>query len=679
MLRKIYDYINSKRDIGGKNYCLPCLWIYNGYNYKESADKKRFFVNPYDYFSEVINDILLKSDEKIEYSVSYSKILSLKRGEEILSRDWINTSSLYGFFVRMTTAYNHKGFWKFQGKNSMEFTEDGSFLKSIVLLPFLKEMGIDTIYSLPITKYSHRFKKGELPSPYAVKNFLKVEDSYKDELLTPFTVEDEFKSFVEACHILGIRVILDFVPRTASRDNDLILEHPEWFYWIKSEFKDAYKSPFIDGLPFCQPSEENLDSVYSAEQTRELLKYFTHDPKTMDPEKWSNIVASNSENPDFMSVIEEEFGITTPPGFSDWINDTQPPWSDVTFLKLFNAPPNISRKYTDADQAPYLLFDIIKSSNFENDSPNLELWEYLIDIIPSYQKRFGIDGVRLDMGHALPRNLESAIIENAREIDPSFVFIAEELEIHKDEKAKEHGYDAILGNSWWMQPRIDDGKCFEFSADLVKNLKLPTLATAETPDTPRAVSRKYGKRFAMFSAVLNTFLPNGIRFINSGFEISEKQPMNLGLDNSEEGRYMLSDSDPMSGKLAFFDHYQLHWDEADTEMLDLVKTLGEFKIKYGEWCRKEYLIDGYLTHSDRIIAHMFKHPSQSVALVAISNSDFSNGQWITIDAGNIPDIKLNRVKKKLREFKNAEDYLEIENGYVHVYLGPGEASVLTIR
>ncbi len=30
----------------------------------------------------------------------------------------------------------------------------------------------------------------------------------------------------------GMRVMLDFVPRTAARDNNLILDHPDWFYWI---------------------------------------------------------------------------------------------------------------------------------------------------------------------------------------------------------------------------------------------------------------------------------------------------------------------------------------------------------------------------------------------------------------------------------------------------------------
>ena len=679
VLRKIKEYLYSKKDVGGRNYCIPFLWLDEKYTYTESADGKRYFVNPYDYFCQVISNILDKSNTNTDYSISYSKIMSKKSGNETFSRDWINSASLYGFFVRMTTAYNHKGFWKFQGRNSMNFTEDGSFLKSIILLPFLKEMGIDTIYSLPITKYSHKFKKGELSSPYAVKNFLEVENFYGDELLKPFTVEEEFKAFVEAAHMLGIRVILDFIPRTASRDNDLILEHPDWFYWIKSEYKNEYKAPYIDDLPFCQPAEDNLDSIYSSDETKNLLSMFTLDPRTTDPDKWEKVINNLSSEDDLLDVIEKEFGMITPPGFSDWINDTQPPWSDVTFLKLFNLPPNVSRKYVDDTQPPYLLYDIIKSSNFENDSPNMELWDYIINIIPHYQTEFGIDGVRLDMGHALPRELESSIIKKTREIDPSFVFIAEELEIHKDKKSKEHGYDAILGNSWWMQPRVDEGNCYDFSSNLVKKLVLPTLATAETPDTPRAVSRAYGKRFAMFAAVLNTFLPNGIRFINSGSEISEKQPMNLGLDNNDEGRYMLSDADPMSGKLAFFDHYELHWDEADMEMLELIRTLGEFKNKYGYWCIKDYLVSGYMTHSDKIIAHMFRHPSESVILVSISNTDFSNGQWITIDAGNIPDFQVNRIKKKLREFKNAEDYLEIENGYVHVYLGPGEASVLTIR
>ena len=61
--------------------------------------------------------------------------------------------------------------------------------------------------------------------------------------------------FVEAAHLLGMRVVLEFVLRTASKDSDWIAAHPDWFYWIKADIPDrigkgtgrlgAYGSPIF--------------------------------------------------------------------------------------------------------------------------------------------------------------------------------------------------------------------------------------------------------------------------------------------------------------------------------------------------------------------------------------------------------------------------------------------------
>jgi len=93
-----------------------------------------------------------------------------KQNLNINGREWITTASMYGFCFRMSTAYNHKGFWKFQGHGAVKYTEDGTFLKSLALLPHLKKLGFDTLVSLPINKCSNYGLYGELPSPYAVKD-----------------------------------------------------------------------------------------------------------------------------------------------------------------------------------------------------------------------------------------------------------------------------------------------------------------------------------------------------------------------------------------------------------------------------------------------------------------------------------------------------------------------------
>ncbi|MBQ6570701.1 MAG: maltodextrin glycosyltransferase, partial [Clostridia bacterium] len=52
---------------------------------------------------------------------------------------------------------------------------------------------------------------------------------------------------------------------------------------------------------------------------------------------------------------------------------------------------------------------------------------------------------------------------------------------------------------------------------------------------------------------------NTVPLINCGQELCEIQPMNLGLLNDENGKYVLPKNDPQYGRLAFFDPFKLNW------------------------------------------------------------------------------------------------------------------------
>ncbi len=576
VLKNILEYLRSRK--GKANYAVPKLWIPPWYDGEIREIDGRYLVDPFSFYASIIEKLLKRTVESVDYSKSISEI----RGET--GRDWVKSANLYTLFLRPTTSYNHKGFGRFEQDDVLGFRESGTFLKGIALLPYLRNLDVNAIYLLPVSRYSDIFRKGELGSPYAVKNPLALDERYHDPILEGFTVEDEFKAFVQACHIMDIRVLLDFIPRTASRDSDLITSHPDWFYWISVEELASYGPPKIPNLGFKIPDESDLEYIYSLDNVKEHLKKFSFDPRTLDPDKWDKIVNSTGGN--ILSEIVKEYGIITPPGFSDWINDPQPTWDDVTFLRLYMDHPKAARKFVSEDQPPYILFDVIKASMFPGEKPNTELWEYVASTIPSYQRRFGLDGARLDMGHALPKELERMIMDRARELDPGFVFIAEELDVSQDERAKESGYDAIIGNSWWMLPRVPE-KAYEFYQDIAPNLALPFLASAETPDTPRIRARDKGEKLKKLVPFLMAFAPNGIYSLNSGQEIGEIQPLNLGLDNSDEGRAVLPPSDEFFGKLGFFDNYAYHWDEPDLEVFDFLKNLAIIRGIY-----KQLMISG---------------------------------------------------------------------------------------
>lgn len=617
LLREINRYCKEKAT-GKRIYAVPKLWIPSFFK-KFDEKSGRCFVDPYELGAEITDWILNQSREQ-----DYSQPISFLKGEK--TPDWIKRSVVYGSLPRTTTAYNHKGSGYYEENDVLGFREAGTFFKMMLLLPFIKSLGADAIYLLPVSRMSDLFKKGDAPSPYSVKNPMELDERYHDPLLEPFKVDEEFKAFVEACHILGIRVILDFIPRTASRDSDLIREHPDWFYWIKVEELADYTPPRSEELPFKVPDEDELEIIYSKENVKRHLKKFTLPPNLIDPQKWEKI---KREEGNILELIVKEFGIITPPGFSDLINDPQPTWDDVTFLRLYLDHPEASKRFLEPNQPPYVLYDVIKASKFPGKEPNRELWEYLAGVIPHYQKKYGIDGARLDMGHALPKELLDLIIKNVKEYDPAFAMIAEELDMGKDKVSKEAGYDVILGSSWYFAGRVEEiGKLPEIAEKLV----LPFLASVETPDTPRIATRKYASKMKKLAPFVTYFLPNSIPYVNTGQEIGEKQPMNLGLDTDPNLRKVLSPTDEFFGKLAFFDHYVLHWDSPDRGILSFIKKLIKVRQQF-----LDFVLNGKFENltTEDLVMYSYERNGQKIIVAAnvgkepkeITGGRVWNGKW----------------------------------------------------
>lgn len=432
---------------------------------------------------------------------------------------------------------------------------------------------------LPISKFSLKDKKGELGSPYGVSNFNELDPNLKDALTKDsMTLEEEFKAFVEACHILNMRVMIDIIPRTNAVENDLIKDHPDWFYWIKASEYDNYKVPYVEGIKSTSiPSIKNMKKVYNSEDTLRRINMFEYNPKLQDVVKWNMI----KDKKNLSKEIEKSFNLRIAPAFSDHINDPQPLWTDVTFFRMYEDFPKETVNFLDTtNRAPYILFDTIKSNIYHGEKPNLKLWDKLADIVPSYQRRFGIDGARIDMGHAIHAKLLEMIISKARETDKDFSFIAEELQVSNAKFAYDAGYNMIIGNGFTMEPRVFEGKLQKFIMNS-NTFPLPLFACGETHDTPRLAARDGNKQLAKMLTVLNMFMPNGVPFINSGQEIFERQPMNTGLDCRENEEFSLPQNDSYNVKLALFDKYQFHYtNERRWELPDILSIIKDIRIKW---------------------------------------------------------------------------------------------------
>lgn len=684
-IEKLRNILMRKIDQGKINYTVPDLW--NAWDYQGEEMRKlpsqELLVNPYRFFSSVIDKYILPNkDEKSNYLNSLSQIKDIKIKKSQTGGDWVRKSVLYSTMIRTSSAWDHDRSFSLDIENFDGLKETGTFVKMLAILPLMRKMGADTLYLLPLSRFSLKDKKGELGSPYGVANFFDLDPNLKEPMTgNLMTLEEEFQALVEACHMLDIRVIIDIIPRTNAVENDLIKDHPDWFYWIKADEAHLFKVPMVKTLENTLPPDAKyMDEVYGCEDVQRHIKMFQFDPKTQNPELFEKLRA---ESKDLMTDIEKKFNLKIAPAFSDHINDVQPPWTDVTFFRMFMDHPKETKKYLkNPNTPPYILFDTIKANLFPGEKPNIELWNTLKNIIPFYQKTYGIDGARIDMGHALPNELLAMIIEEARKIDKDFAFIAEELNPDNAFKAKKAGYNIIIGNGFWMEPRIWEKKLHKFVYG-AKDIALPMFACAETHDTARIAGRDGGRNLARMTTVLNMMLPNLVPFINSGQEVYEIQPMNTGIDCTSEDKFKLPPDDLFYGKLALFDKYAIHylnhnrWELADH--LDGVKN-----IRYA-WLNEITDLNQY----EPIYFNEFDSPA-----IGVSYLNKANGKCLLVVANSnvYSDVHCNADIHKLRDkaknynnfgkllystYEFGRDYHDFApDGKVYFHLGAGEVKII---
>ena len=166
-LKLIIEILAKQMDLFKGDYYIPALWNYAGYkDYK--TDRKRpgeISVNPYAFMVFCLKRLLEENGGKNNRQLTADPGITCD-GENLCG------DVIYSMFPRMFTAWHHYD----------EKICPGTLLKSTILLPYLKQFGISIVYLLPIFKYSSIYKKGELGSPYAIKDVYKLDEGLHDEL-----------------------------------------------------------------------------------------------------------------------------------------------------------------------------------------------------------------------------------------------------------------------------------------------------------------------------------------------------------------------------------------------------------------------------------------------------------------------------------------------------------------
>lgn len=149
-----------------------------------------------------------------------------------MSKDWIFNTNVYEVNLR-------------------QYTTEGTINSFATHLPRLKEMGVETLWFMPITPIAQKNKKGTMGSYYACSDYTSVSAEFG-------TMED-WKTLVGTAHNIGFKIILDWVANHTGWDHKWTVEHPDWYKRDEAtgDFKKASGMDDIIELDFSNTALRN--------------------------------------------------------------------------------------------------------------------------------------------------------------------------------------------------------------------------------------------------------------------------------------------------------------------------------------------------------------------------------------------------------------------------------------
>ncbi len=585
-LQQIIATLRERKCALAQPYYVPGLWVDHEHPAAQAVD-------PYEFYAAKLEWIRAQPPQPL-----------IQGG----GGAWTRYAIVYNLFPRVTAAYDHAHDGQLAiGPSPDGWRETGTLLKSIALLPYIRSLGINTVHLLPITAVGQDGKKGTLGSPYGIRDPYALDENL-DEPALGLPVDTLFAGFVEAAHHLGMRVVMEFVLRTASKDGAWIGEHPEWFYWIRESVADrapgsmdsgAYGNPIFPPHDLIKVKERVARGDFKALPPPPKAHRAMFTPPPRPDQVWM-------ENGRWVGQLEDGTRVRVPGAFTDWPpDDNQPPWTDVTYLRMYDHP--------DFNYIAYNTLRMYDERLARPENAVGPLWDAIAGVIPHHQREFGIDGVMIDMGHALPMPLKQRIVASARAINPDFAFWDENFVIGQE--SVDEGYNAVLGYLVFDFHRPD--KLREFLGRLAyERLPLPFFATAESHNTPRAVIRPYSLQYVHYALAFSILVP-GIPFIHSGFELMETKPINTGLGFTDD---MIREHPAES--LPLFSEWAFDWTRPDN-LIGSVRYALALRQKYAHLLSDPDPATVFVGHSDNPTLIVLARQNGAETLVIVASASFA--------------------------------------------------------
>lgn len=179
---------------------------------------------------------LQKNKEKLSFTYELKlRNHSTQRAQGVTSKDLIYLLMPDRFSNGDSTNDTQKGMLETGVHRDSMYSRHGGDIQGIMNhLDYLKELGITTIWLTP---------EIENDEPHASYHGYAVTDNYKID--PRFGTNELYRSFVEKCHGLGLKVIKDLVHNHAGTEHWIIRDLPmkgwvhQWPLYTQSNFRDA--------------------------------------------------------------------------------------------------------------------------------------------------------------------------------------------------------------------------------------------------------------------------------------------------------------------------------------------------------------------------------------------------------------------------------------------------------
>jgi alpha-amylase len=218
--------------------------------------------------------------------------------------------------------------WSLQGNiyevNVRQYTAEGTFAAFEKHLQRLKDMGVQTLWFMPITPISKTDRKGALGSYYAVADYKAINPEFGNL--------DNWKHLVNTAHDMGFKVIIDWVPNHTGGDHPWLTSHPD-FYAKDSTGKVISPFDWTDVRKLNYKNPELVDTMIASMEY--WLKETNIDGFRCDvagevpKEFWTKCISTLKKNRHVFMLAETNDAWVHEAGF-----DATYPWDAFNMMKL---------------------------------------------------------------------------------------------------------------------------------------------------------------------------------------------------------------------------------------------------------------------------------------------------------------------------------------------------------